>query len=185
MFEARIGHRRDRHHPDAGRNCDGKLRSQRAACIRCLVRSRVSSGMPGPEDGEGVRPAHERAPTVTHILIADDDVDSGESCAMALRLEGFECTFTDDAETAMRLFEELKPDAVLLDIAMPGCSGLELARRMRASSGAANVLLIAITGWADEADERRSHEAGFDHHMVKPIDFDLIIERLRRSQSQR
>ena len=185
MLEARVGDRRNADHAHACRNCDGELGRRPAPGIRGLIRSRVGSGVPGPEDGEGVRSAHERTPTVTHILIADDDVDSGESCAMALRLEGFQCTFTDDAETAMRLFEELKPDAVLLDIAMPGCSGLELARRMRASAGAPNVLLIAITGWADEADERRSHEAGFDHHMVKPIDFDLIIELLRRPAPQR
>jgi DNA-binding response OmpR family regulator len=114
------------------------------------------------------------------VLITDDDVDSGESCAMALRLEGFDCTFTDDAHTALRLFDELKPNAVLLDISMPGCSGHELARRMRTSAGIASVLLIAMTGWAEESDELQSREAGFDHHMVKPIDFDFIIELLRQ-----
>ena len=117
------------------------------------------------------------------VLIADDDVDSGESCAVLLRMEGFHCTFTDDADTALQLFAELKPDAVLLDIGMPGCSGHELAQRIRASAGAANVLLIAITGWAGEADELRSYEAGFDHHMVKPLDCDRIVELLRRPDS--
>ena len=117
------------------------------------------------------------------VLIADDDVDSAESCAVLLRMEGFDCTFTHDADTALRLFEDLKPDAVLLDIAMPGCDGHELARRMRASTHTANVLLIAMTGWALEADERRSHEAGFDHHVVKPIDFDFIVALLRRPDS--
>jgi two-component system CheB/CheR fusion protein len=137
--------------------------------------------MPASAEGQACR---NRGPR--RVLIADDDTDVAESFAVLLRLEGHDCTFTDDAHTALRLFDELKPDVVLLDIGMPGCNGLEMARRIRASANEANVLLIAVTGWAREADRLRSHEAGFDHHLIKPVDYDCLVELLRpRVQGRR
>ena len=76
------------------------------------------------------------------------------------------------------VLDAFKPDAVLLDIGMPGMDGYEVARRIRATSAHRDVLLIALTGWGQEHDHRRSRAAGFDHHLVKPPDIDKLRDLL-------
>jgi CheY-like chemotaxis protein len=78
---------------------------------------------------------------------------------------------------ALEAFESFRPDAVLLDIGMPDMDGYEVARRIRALAGA-RVLLLALTGWGQEHDQQRSRDAGFDRHMIKPPDIDLLREVL-------
>jgi CheY-like chemotaxis protein len=75
-----------------------------------------------------------------------------------------------DGASAVRAVESFKPDIVFLDLGMPGMDGLEAARRIRALPGGSDVLLIALTGWGQERDRRRTAEAGFDAHLVKPVD---------------
>ena len=109
------------------------------------------------------------------ILIVDDSRDGGESLAMLLRVLGAEVALAHGGRTALECVETFKPDVVLLDIGMPGMDGYEVARRIRANPANRDISLIALTGWGQEEDRRRSVAAGFNHHLVKPAD----IEQLR------
>jgi CheY-like chemotaxis protein len=104
------------------------------------------------------------------ILIVDDNRDSAESLALLLEIEGNEVFTAHDGEQALAAIEAHRPDAVLLDIGLPKINGYEVARRVRAEPWGKDVVLIALTGWGQEEDRRRSHEAGFDGHLVKPAD---------------
>ncbi len=112
------------------------------------------------------------------ILLADDNRDAAESLAIILRLEGHQVELAHDGEAALRMFAEKRPDVALLDIGMPRSNGYEVARLIRAEPGGGEVMLVAITGWAQDADRTRSREAGFDHHLTKPIEPDALIELL-------
>jgi PAS domain S-box-containing protein len=108
------------------------------------------------------------------ILVADDNRDAAESLAVLLRLEGHEVMVADDGQAALRLFDEQHPEVALLDIGMPQMDGYEVARRIRSSMGGKRVLLVALTGWGQEKDRAASREAGFDHHLVKPVETEAI-----------
>jgi signal transduction histidine kinase/CheY-like chemotaxis protein len=113
------------------------------------------------------------------ILIADDNRDSAETLAALLRMEGHEVTSVHDGPVALSVFGQIKPDVALLDIGMPGLTGYEVARRMRQSSAAEPLTLIAITGWGQDVDKERAFAAGFDHHLTKPVDPHRLAELLR------
>jgi CheY-like chemotaxis protein len=114
------------------------------------------------------------------ILLADDNRDAAESLAILLRLEGHEVELAHDGHSAMRSFAARRPDVALLDIGMPNANGYEVARKIRAAPEGQGVLLIAITGWAQDADKLESRAAGFDHHLTKPIEPDALIGLLER-----
>ncbi len=103
------------------------------------------------------------------VLVADDNLDAGESLAMLLRLDGHEVQLAHNGPEALALFERMKPEIAILDIGMPGLSGYEVARRIRQKSSG-QVTLIAVTGWGQEADKARAVESGFDHHFTKPVE---------------
>jgi signal transduction histidine kinase len=103
------------------------------------------------------------------VLVADDNLDAGESLAMLLRLDGHEVELAHNGPEALALFERMKPEIAILDIGMPGLSGYEVARRIRLKSPK-EVMLIAVTGWGQEADKARAAESGFDHHFTKPVE---------------
>jgi CheY-like chemotaxis protein len=109
------------------------------------------------------------------ILLADDNRDAAESLAILLRLEGHEVELAHDGDAALRSFAARRPDVALLDIGMPNANGYEVARRIRATPEGSGVLLIAITGWAQDADKLESRAAGFDHHLTKPIEPNTLI----------
>jgi CheY-like chemotaxis protein len=112
------------------------------------------------------------------VLIVDDDEDTAMSLAMLLELEGLHAHFATDGVGALNAFEKFSPDVVLLDIGLPGLDGYEVARRMRASTRGCHPLMIAVTGWTQAEVRQRSRDAGCDHHLVKPIDFDQLRELL-------
>jgi signal transduction histidine kinase/CheY-like chemotaxis protein len=112
------------------------------------------------------------------ILLADDNRDAAESLAIILRLEGHEVELAHDGSSALRKFAESKPDVALLDIGMPKTNGYEVARQIRSDASGKDVLLIAITGWAQDSDKAQSRAAGFDHHLTKPIEPATLIELL-------
>ena len=103
------------------------------------------------------------------ILVVDDNADSANSLAALLELSGNEVRTANDGLGAVRLAGEFAPDVVLLDIGLPGIDGYEAARRIRSLPRGRGMLLVAVTGWGQSEDRRRSREAGFDHHMVKPL----------------
>jgi PAS domain S-box-containing protein len=112
------------------------------------------------------------------ILLADDNMDSAESLAMLLRLQGHQVEVVHDGAQALRRLEESVPQFALLDIGMPKINGYDVARRVRAAPWGASIRLIALTGWGQEQDRRRALDAGFDHHLVKPVDTELLMHRL-------
>ncbi len=104
------------------------------------------------------------------ILIVDDNQDGAESLAIMLNLTGNETHTVHDGEAAITAATEFRPEVVLLDIGLPRLNGYEACRRMRELPGGKEMLIIAQTGWGQEADRQRTHAAGFDHHLVKPVD---------------
>ena len=104
------------------------------------------------------------------LLIVDDNVDSAESLAEVLALNGHEVRIAHDGATALIEAQSLRPDVILLDIGLPRMDGYEVARRMRQNPHLHAAILIAMTGYGQEEDRRRSQEAGFDHHLIKPVD---------------
>ncbi len=125
----------------------------------------------------------EPAPPVTpgltrRVLIADDNVDSAESLAMLLRLHGHHVEVVHDGAEAIRRLDELRPQFALIDIGMPKINGYEVARRTRSEPWGAAIRLIALTGWGQEQDRREALEAGFDDHLVKPVDTGVVLRTL-------
>jgi signal transduction histidine kinase len=113
-----------------------------------------------------------------NILIADDNQDALESLALMLRLEGHEVHCASDGEEALTLAGLRRPEIVVLDVGMPKLDGCEVARRIRAESWGRNAVLVALTGWGQDADRKRSRDAGFDMHLVKPVDPATICDML-------
>ena len=110
----------------------------------------------------------------TDVLVVDDNVDAAEMLAMFLSMSGCTARTVHTASDALALLESFRPRVALLDIGLPDLTGYELARRIRALPGGGAILLIAATGWGQENDRQLAFEAGFDHHLTKPIDFDRL-----------
>ncbi len=119
-------------------------------------------------ESESVATSPERRST--RILIVDDNRDGAQGLAMMLDLEGHEVRTAADGLEALQIAEDFRPQVVLLDISMPGIDGYETARRLRTRPWAQSTLLCAQTGWGQEDDKRDARSAGFDRHLVKPID---------------
>ncbi len=115
------------------------------------------------------------------VLIVDDNADSAESLALLLSMRGHEVRTAHDGPAALEAAEAFRPQAVLLDIGLPGMDGYEVARRLRDRPGAEGVLLVALTGYGQEDDRRRAAEAGFDAHLVKPAEPAAVHRLLGRS----
>ena len=109
-------------------------------------------------------------PPALRMLIVDDNRDAADSLGMLLRTIGNEIRTAYDGLEALQVAGEFRPEVVLLDIGLPKIDGHEVAQRIRREPWGARVCLIAVTGWSDEADRARSRAAGFDHHLVKPLD---------------
>jgi CheY-like chemotaxis protein len=119
------------------------------------------------------------------ILVVDDNRDSAESMSVLLELHGHQTRSADDGIEALAMIEEWQPQVVLLDIGLPGIDGYEVARRLRARPDQAALHLIALTGWGQEEDRRKSAEAGFDGHLVKPADYGALAGMLADVRSAR
>jgi two-component system CheB/CheR fusion protein len=124
----------------------------------------------GPASSERVARRREnvQAPPL-RILVADDNRDAADSLQRILALYGHEVRVAYDGASAVHLGEQFRPRVAILDIGMPGTNGYDVARALRTRHGA-EVTLVALTGWGQDADRRRAAEAGFDHHLVKPVD---------------
>ena len=116
------------------------------------------------------------------ILIVDDNVDAADSIAMLLSMEGHQTRTVNTARAALLAAPEFKPEVVLLDIGLPEMDGYEVARRLRAQNGSHLMRLVAVTGYGQPADRRRAQAAGFDEHMVKPVEPATLQAFLRSVQ---
>ncbi len=119
------------------------------------------------------------------ILIVDDNRDSVDTLVMMLRIMGNETQTAYDGEEAVAAAMAFRPDVILLDIGLPKLNGYEVCRRIREHPWGKDMVLIALTGWGQAADVRRSDEAGFDHHMVKPVNPNTLRKLLAGLQSAR
>ena len=108
------------------------------------------------------------------VLVVDDNQDGANTLRLLLELLGAEVRVEYDGPSALNAFGAFRPEAVLLDIGMPGMDGLEVARRLRRRRDSHDVMLIALTGWGQEKDRRDSEAAGFDHHLIKPVDIEAL-----------
>ncbi len=125
--------------------------------------------------GANAWPAGSRAPS--RVLVVDDNTDAAQSLVVLLRMLGHEAAAAHDGASALAYAAAQRPDFVLLDLGMPGMDGYEVARRLRAQDPGGNLRLIALSGWGQEEDKRRTREAGFDFHLTKPAELGEI-ERL-------
>jgi CheY-like chemotaxis protein len=110
----------------------------------------------------------------SRILVVDDNVDSARGLSRLLRLLGHEIRTVHDGPEAIAEALAFEPDFVLLDIGLPGMDGYQVARRLR-REGLAGLVIIAVSGYGQDEDRARSKEAGIDHHLVKPVDYDVLV----------
>jgi CheY-like chemotaxis protein len=110
--------------------------------------------------------------------VVDDNKDSAITLSMFLRIMGNDIRTAFDGEEALRLASEFQPQVVMMDIGLPKLSGYEVARKIREEPWSRDTVLVAVTGWGQEEDKHLSKEAGFDHHMVKPVDPAALTELL-------
>jgi PAS domain S-box-containing protein len=123
------------------------------------------------------------APSGRRILVVDDNRDAADSLGMLLRMMGNEVHTAHDGLEAVGAAAAFHPDVILLDIGLPKMNGYEVARRIREQQSGQRVLLVALTGWGQEEDRRRTQEAGFDHHLTKPVEFNAL-EKLLAATSE-
>jgi CheY-like chemotaxis protein len=118
------------------------------------------------------------------VLVVDDNTDAADSLALLLRLSGYEVHIVHDGPACLEAVQAYRPHAILLDIGLPGMDGYAVARRLREQPGSRDVLLVAVSGYGQEDDLARSRQAGFDYHLVKPVEFSAL-ERLLPSFAAR
>ena len=140
---------------------------------------RLPLGIPAEEHSGGMPSQEQLADNGLKILVVDDNRDAADTCAMLLETSGHHVQTAYTGHAALELAEDFAPHAVLLDIGLPDVSGYELAQKMRAAPWAHDITLVAVTGWGQEEDRKRALEAGFDHHLVKPIAPEALDALLR------
>ena len=139
------------------------------ACFRVRLPLQAEAGLPAVPAGTATASAS-RAAAGLRVLVADDNVDAANSLGMVLEALGAAPCVVHDGAAALRAADSFDPDVLLLDIGMPGMDGYEVARRLRAEPRFRDLLLVAVSGWSDIRDVHRTREAGFDHHLAKPVD---------------
>jgi PAS domain S-box-containing protein len=140
--------------------------------------------LPIAQKARAARPAGLTTPNEmkngSRILVVDDNADTAGSLARLLTLLGNEVQLAHHGKAAIEVAQAFRPDFVLLDIGLPGMDGYEVAAILKKESACANAVIVAVSGYGQDDDRRRAREAGFDHHLVKPIDFDALTKLLAR-----
>jgi CheY-like chemotaxis protein len=155
-----------------------------------MTEERVRETRPGEQPAAN-RPAAGSSPLAklnprrerpSRVLVVDDNVDLARGLARLLQIHGHDVRIAYDGPTGLDEAKNSKPDVVLLDIGLPGMDGYQLAAQLRRDETVKNATLIAISGYGQEEDLRLAKEAGFDHHLVKPIISDELIRLLEESE---
>ena len=147
-----------------------------------IVRLPLLQETPAAAGAAGEQPEWTRMGPARHILVVDDNQANADLMALVLRLNGHEVCIAYDGPAALDSARGQPPDVVLCDIGMPGMSGLEVARLLRQDLGMKDALLLALTGYGQDVDRLRSQEAGFNAHLVKPVDMDALLALLSGSK---
>ncbi len=122
------------------------------------------------------------ADNVRRVLVVDDNRDGADMLQMLFEADGFAAVTAYDGQEAVDSAQRSQPDIVVMDIGMPGMDGYEAVRRIRKQPGGKDILMIALTGWGQESARLLAAEAGFDHHMAKPVDFDVLKSFLEKAE---
>ena len=138
--------------------------------------------MPNPSDSHRNRAGHPSRHR-TRLLVVDDNPDNVLTLSRLLQMCGFEVMTACEGRTALEIAGRFRPEFALLDIGLPTWDGYEVARRLRAEAGLESTTLIAVTAYGAEEDRRRSREAGFDSHLVKPIVPGELLELLSQTEA--
>ncbi|MGQ0764727.1 MAG: ATP-binding protein [Gemmatimonadota bacterium] len=145
------------------------------------VRLGLTDGADRPEP----KPGKERPVAVPRrILVVDDNRDGAESLAMLLELSGHETRLAFDGEEALTAAADYRPEVILLDLGLPRVNGFDVCRRLRAEPWGKEMTIVALTGWGQDGDRRNSREAGFDGHLVKPVDHDSLLAAISNGQGR-
>jgi PAS domain S-box-containing protein len=144
--------------------------SEFVVCLPLDLRTAPTEGA-APAAGNGKSPSR-------RVLVVDDNTDSAISLSMLLELEGHQTVAVHDGLAAIDAAEKHRPEVVLLDIGLPRMSGHEVCRRLRDKPWGKNLVVIAMTGWGQSEDRRKSQDAGFDGHLVKPVSYETLAELL-------
>jgi signal transduction histidine kinase len=131
-----------------------------------------------PKAEQSTEASTQKSTTGRRILVVDDNEDSAMSLAMLLEISGHEVRTANDGLESIDMAAEFRPDIVLMDLGMPKLNGYEAASRIRAQPWGEGMILVAVTGWGQEEDRRRTAEAGFDSHLVKPVDYGAFVKLL-------
>jgi CheY-like chemotaxis protein len=142
--------------------------------VRLPARNRAASTTPAGAAGAA------RSITVQRVLVVDDNRDGAEALARLLRNRGYEVIAEYDGLAALERAKSLEPDVVLLDLGMPSVDGFQVCERLRANTWKRRPCIVALTGWGRENDLVRTKNAGFDAHLVKPVDGDVLVELLEQ-----
>jgi signal transduction histidine kinase/DNA-binding response OmpR family regulator len=137
------------------------------------VRLPATGRVPTPADANDVPPVLSSR-VARRVLVVDDNVDAAESLAILLRLSGHEVRTAHDGAGALVAAADFRPEVTLLDLALPGMDGYELARRLRSIPATASSLLVAVSGFGQDDDRARSREAGFTYHLTKPVEYSAL-----------
>ncbi|HSK75188.1 MAG TPA: PAS domain-containing protein [Thermoanaerobaculia bacterium] len=159
----------ERHGGTVSAASEGAGRGSEFTVLLPLSAPDAAAGPPAPEKGG-------EAPRISRILLVEDNQDAAAALAELLRIWGHEVEVAYDGPAALEAAKASPPEMVLLDIGLPGMDGYEVARLLRGQPGLARATIVALTGYGQESDRKRSSLAGIDHHLVKPVD----LEHLRR-----
>ena len=143
--------------------------SEFVVCLPLLAARRT-----GRDSGKVPEQPRELPASGHRVLVVDDNRDAANTLAVLLRLQGHEVRVAHDGVSALEAASELRPTVALLDLGMPGMDGYEVARRIRQTAGLQKTVLAALTGWGQREDRRRTAQSGFDHHLVKPVDSQVL-----------
>jgi CheY-like chemotaxis protein len=144
----------------------------------------IEAPVSAPQEAEDDRKAPPREPK-RRILVVDDHRDAADSLTTLLQLMGHDVNTAYDGLEAVQAAETVRPEVVLLDVGLPKMNGYEAARHIRQQPWGRPMTLVAVTGWGQDEDKRRAAEAGFDHHLTKPVDLAKIIALLQDASAER
>ena len=145
--------------------------------VRLPLTRRVQPGQPAlPAESVAAPPVAPSAGPALRLLLVDDSVDAATLLSMVLEADGYDVRIAHEATQALEIAAQFKPEIVLLDLGLPGMDGFQLAQEMRKLDSTAGALLVAVTGYGQAGDRQRSHDAGFDYHLVKPV----AVEEIHR-----
>jgi CheY-like chemotaxis protein len=144
--------------------------------ISAAAAESIAEPMAGPSAQPALRTENRR-----RVLVVDDNRDSAESLAVLLQLNGHEARAVYDGPNAVKTGAAFRPEIVVLDLGMPKMSGYEAARAIRGQEWGKGIYLIALTGWGQESDRRRTQAAGFDAHLTKPLNYEALTKILQQT----